>query len=42
VPEPGQGTLGAQLTEVLTEVLRRWGGPLPRLCYMTDAVRSVD
>jgi hypothetical protein len=37
VPESGQGTLGAQLTEVLTEVLRRWGGPLPRLCYVTDA-----
>jgi hypothetical protein len=37
VPESGQGTLSTQLTEVLTEVLRRWGGPLPRLCYVTDA-----
>src|SRR5437764_1196526 len=29
-PEPGQGTLGAQLTQLLQEVLRRWQGPLPR------------
>lgn len=36
-PEPGQPTLGTQLTWVLTEVLRRWQGPLPRLCYVTDA-----
>lgn len=37
VPEPGQGTLSQQLTQLLQEVLRRWDGPLPRLCYVTDA-----
>jgi hypothetical protein len=36
-PEPGQGTLSQQLTELLQEVLRRWEGPVPRLCYVTDA-----
>jgi hypothetical protein len=36
-PEPGQATMTARLTELLTEVLRRWQGPLPRLCYVTDA-----
>jgi hypothetical protein len=36
-PEPGQGTMSAQLTRLLEEVLRRWEGPLPRLCYVTDA-----
>jgi hypothetical protein len=36
-PEPGQGTMSAQLTRLLQEVLRRWQGPLPRLCYVTDA-----
>jgi hypothetical protein len=36
-PEPGQAALGAQLTGLLTEVLGRWQGPLPRLCYVTDA-----
>jgi hypothetical protein len=36
-PEPGQGTMGEQLTRLLQEVLRRWPGPLPRLCYVTDA-----
>lgn len=37
VPEFGQGTMSKQLTELLTEVLRRWQGTLPRLCYVTDA-----
>lgn len=37
VPEPGQGTLSRQLTQLLQEVLRRWDGPPPRLCYVTDA-----
>jgi hypothetical protein len=37
VPEPGQGTMTQQLTALLHEVLRRWQGPLPRLCYVTDA-----
>ena len=36
-PEPGQPTLSGQLTQVVTEVLQRWQGPLPRLCYVTDA-----
>jgi hypothetical protein len=36
-PEPGQATMTARLTELLNEVLRRWEGPLPRLCYVTDA-----
>jgi hypothetical protein len=36
-PEPGQGTMSSQLTELLTEVLRRWQGPIPRLAYVTDA-----
>jgi hypothetical protein len=37
MPESGQGTLSTQLTELLVEVLRKWQGPLPRLCYVTDA-----
>jgi hypothetical protein len=36
-PEPGQGSMSEQLTQLLTEVLRRWQGPLPRLSYVTDA-----
>jgi hypothetical protein len=36
-PEPGQPTMSARLTRLLEEVLRRWGGPLPRLSYVTDA-----
>jgi hypothetical protein len=36
-PEPGQATLSKHLTDLLVEVLRRWSGPLPRLCYVTDA-----
>jgi hypothetical protein len=36
-PEPGQGTMSAQLTRLLQAVLRRWEGPLPRLSYVTDA-----
>lgn len=37
VPEANQPTLSARLTAVIEEVLRRWQGPLPRLCYVTDA-----
>jgi hypothetical protein len=37
MPEPGQGTLTQQLTELLRDVLNRWQGPLPRLQYVTDA-----
>jgi hypothetical protein len=36
MPEAGQGTLSKQLTELLTAVLARWSGPLPRLQYVTD------
>jgi hypothetical protein len=36
-PEPGQGTMSQQLTRLLVAVLEQWQGPLPRLCYVTDA-----
>jgi hypothetical protein len=36
-PEPGQATMSRALTGLLREVLSRWQGPLPRLCYVTDA-----
>jgi len=39
MPEAGQGTLSAQLTSLLNEVLTQWhaqGGPAPRLAYITD------
>jgi hypothetical protein len=36
-PELGQHTLTARLTTLIEAVLRRWEGPLPRLCYVTDA-----
>jgi hypothetical protein len=36
-PEPGQTTMSAQLTGLVTEVLRRWQGRCPRLAYVTDA-----
>ena len=37
MPQPGQTTLSTQLTRLLTDVLTQWHGPLPRLCYVTDA-----
>jgi hypothetical protein len=37
MPEPGQGTLSGQLTALITDVLKSWSGPLPRLAYITDA-----
>lgn len=37
VPELGQGTMDTMLTGLLTELLSRWSGPLPRLCYVTDS-----
>jgi hypothetical protein len=37
VPEFGQGTMSKQLTALVREVLQRWQGPLPRLCYVTDS-----
>ena len=36
-PESQQTTMSRELTRLLREVLRRWRGPLPRLCYVTDA-----
>jgi hypothetical protein len=36
-PEPGQPTMSRELTRLLRAVLVRWQGPLPRLCYVTDA-----
>ena len=39
MPEPGQGTLSAQLTNLLERTLARWhalGRPAPRLAYLTD------
>jgi hypothetical protein len=36
-PEFGQKTMTTALTQLLQDVLRRWQGPLPRLCYVTDA-----
>jgi hypothetical protein len=36
-PESGQGTMSDELTRLVEEVLRRWEGPDPRLCYVTDA-----
>jgi hypothetical protein len=37
MPEAQQATLSAQMTALLTEVLRRWRGRRPRLAYVTDA-----
>jgi hypothetical protein len=36
-PEPKQATMSRELTRLLRDVLGRWQGPLPRLCYVTDA-----
>jgi hypothetical protein len=36
-PESYQRTMSAALTRLLTAVLAGWHGPLPRLCYVTDA-----
>jgi hypothetical protein len=36
MPEPGQETLSGQLTALIEGVLRSWGGPAPRLVYITD------
>jgi hypothetical protein len=36
-PEPGQETISNELTALLAEVLQRWEGPTPQLCYVTDA-----
>jgi hypothetical protein len=36
MPESKQGQMSQELTRLLSEVLRRWERPLPRLCYVTD------
>jgi hypothetical protein len=36
-PEPGQGTMSKMLTDLLTEVLLKWQGPLPTLAYVADS-----
>ena len=36
MPESGQVRLSAELTALLTDVLRQWKGALPRLVYVTD------
>ena len=36
MPEPGQGTLSQQLTDLLTALFQQWRGTLPRLQYVTD------
>jgi hypothetical protein len=36
-PEFGQKTMSTALTRLLRDLLERWQGPLPRLCYVTDA-----
>jgi len=36
-PELGQATMSAMLTDLLTELLERWQGPLPQLAYVTDS-----
>ena len=36
-PELGQATMDLMLTDLLTELLERYHGPLPRLAYVTDS-----
>lgn len=36
-PELGQATMDQMLTDLLTELLGRYTGPLPRLAYVTDS-----
>ena len=36
-PEPGQATMSSELTRLLAGGVAAWQGPLPRLCYVTDA-----
>lgn len=37
IPEYGQGTMDAMITNLLEELFTRWEGPLPRLAYVTDS-----
>jgi hypothetical protein len=36
-PELGQTTMSQMLTDLLTDVLKQWEGPLPTLAYVADA-----
>jgi len=36
-PELGQATMSQMLTDLLTDVLRQWEGPLPTLAYVADS-----
>ena len=36
-PELGQATMDQMLTGLITELLQRWDGSLPRLAYVTDS-----
>jgi hypothetical protein len=42
MPEKKQTTMTAELTALVTEVLRQYQGPLPRLVYLTDKGQAQD
>jgi hypothetical protein len=42
MPEAQQKVLTAELTALVTGVLRRWDGPQPRLVYVTDKGKAQD
>lgn len=42
MPEPHQVTMTAELTGLVTAVLKEWSGPLPRLVYVTDKGQAQD
>ncbi len=42
MPETQQQTLTRALTALVTDVLRRWDGPRPRLAYVTDKGQAQD
>jgi hypothetical protein len=39
-PQPEQVRMSQELTRLVRAVLAAWRGPLPRLCYVTDAGKS--
>jgi hypothetical protein len=39
-PQPEQTQMSKELTRLVRDVLAAWQGPLPRLCYVTDAGKS--
>ena len=39
-PQPEQARMSQELTRLVRGVLAAWQGPLPRLCYVTDAGKS--